>query len=264
MLSDANGIGRILGTARVAPNEEDPSVNTGQVVALIVLVVLIVGSGVVALVLRSARQAKERARITAMTPAEREHHDATVEYTAAVTSAEKAHSGEEEARDIRLKAAGKALAVAEHLGNRKLGSYTGKNGRVSLTETRITTPQGTFLLDPTVNAIVDTAENRELYLLVEGTGFATLITCKPDDGPTVRQLAIAIMQAGMYSANLIAERTRAVAIAGAAVEAERANTHALESAASALEAAQKNTTRIDAAVEALGAVSPLDSSATTP
>jgi hypothetical protein len=277
-------------------------VNTGQIVVLIILVVLIVGGGVVAFVLRSARQAKERARIAAMTPAEREHHDATVEYKAGVTSAEKAHSVEENARDIRLNVAGKALAVAEHMGNRKLGSYTGKNGRVSLTETRITTPQGTFLLDATVNAIVDTAgslatssrstltriatggllfgpvgatiggvakknkkhDTRELYLLVEGTGFATLITCKPDDGPKVRQLAIAIRQAGMYSANLRAQRTQAMAIARVAVEAEQANIHALDSAATVLEAAKGSTARIEAAAEALGTVSPFDSSPTIP
>jgi hypothetical protein len=198
-----------------------------------------------------------------MSPAEREHHDATVEYTAGVASAEKVHSGEEDARDIRLKAASKALAVAEHLGNRKLGSYTGRNGRVSLTETRITTPQGTFLLDATVNATVDAIPGtRELCLLVEGSGFATLITCKSDDGPTVRQFAIAIRQAGMYSANLLGQRTRAVAIARAAVEAEQANTQALDSAATALEAAKGNTARIEAAAEALSTVSPLDSSST--
>jgi hypothetical protein len=247
-------------------------VDAGQIVALVVLVILFVGGGTVSFVRRRVRQAKERARIAAMTPAEREHHDATVEYKAGVTMAEKAHSVEEKARDIRLKAAGKALAVAEHMGNRKLGSYTGKNGRISLTETRITTPQGTFLLDATVSATVDTAGNpaakkhgtRELYLLVEGSGFATLIICKPDDGPTVRQFAIAIRQAGMYSTNVLAQRTEAVAIAGAAVEAEQTNIHALDSAATALEAAKRNTARVEAAGEALSTVSPLESSPTIP
>jgi hypothetical protein len=246
--------------------------DAGQIDALVVLVVLIVGSGTVSLVQRRARRAKERARIAAMTPAEREHHDATVEYEAEATTAEKAHNAEEKARDIRLIAAGKALAVAEHMGNRRLGSYTGKNGRISLTETRITTPQGTFFLDATVNAIVDTAgkpaakkhATRELYLLVEGSGFATLITCKPDDGQKVRQLAIAIRQAGMYSANVLAQRTQAVAIALAAVEAEQANTQALDFAATALGAARSNTARIDAAAEALSRASPLDSSPTIP
>jgi hypothetical protein len=249
---------------------------------LVVLVVLIGGSGTVSFVRRRVRQAKERARIAAMTPAEREHHDATVEYKAGVTIAEKARSVEEKARDIRLKAARKALAVAEHMGSRKLGSYTGKNGRISLTETRITTPQGTFLLDATVSAIVDTAGNpvgdtiggvakkdkrhgtRELYLLVEGSAFATIIICRPDDGPTVRQFAIAIRQAGMYSANVLAQRTQAVAIARAEAEAEQANTRALDSAATALEAARRNTARIEAAGEALSTVSPLGSSPTIP
>jgi len=247
-------------------------VDAGQIVALVMLVVLIVGGGTVSFVLRSARRAKERARIAAMTPAEREYHDATVEYEAGVASAEKAHSGEEKARDIRLKAAGKELAVAEHMGNRKLGSYTGKNGRISLTETRITTPHGTFFLDATVNAIVDTAgkpaakkhDTRELYLLVEGSGFATIITCKPDDGPTVRQFAIAIRQAGMYSANVLAQRTQVVAMARAAVEAEQVNTHALDIAATALEEAKSKTARIGAAAEALSTVSQLDSSPTIP
>jgi hypothetical protein len=267
--------------------------DANSIVALVVLLVIVVGGGMGTFFFLKARREKVRARIEAMTPEERERHDAVIEYEADVKAAEKVHQVELKSRENRLKSAQKAVAAADDIGKRKLGSYRGKNGSVSVTGTHITTSQGRFSLDASVNAVVDTAGNlatssrstltrvaaggilfgpvgaivggvakknklhdtRELYLLVEGAGFATLVTCNPDDGAKVRQFALTVKQAGMNAANVIEHRAQSVAAAQATLEAETANTQRVDATAAALEAVQKSTTRIEAADQALAIAS---------
>jgi hypothetical protein len=257
-------------------------------VVLVVVVLVAVVTIAVILILR-ARNQKELARIEAMSPDEREHHDAVIEYDSAVKAAEKDHTAAMKAREQRLKAAERALKTANDIGKRKIASYRGRDGSVSLTEMTIVTPQGTFNLNQSVNATVDTAgnlatssrstltriaaggilfgpvgaivggvakknrvhDNRELYLMIEGEGFAGLITCNPDDGQKVRQFATAVKQATLNFGNIVARREQEIPTATRALEIERAATEAVEQTAAALEAARGNTSRIDAATKAV-------------
>ena len=90
--------------------------------------------------------------------------------------------------------------------------------KVELWEDRIEVPQGDkkhYFKDGPVKASVDAAGNlsvttgpeqgmgvydkRELYLTIEGPDFASLIQCRPDDGPRVRVLAAKIRSQGSSS-----------------------------------------------------------------
>lgn len=263
--------------------------DANSIIALVVVIIILVGGGLGVFFFLKARREKEQARLEAMTPEERERHDANVEYEAAVKVATKAYQVELNARENRLKSAQKAVVAANGIGSRKLASYRGKDGSVSVTETLITTGQGTFPLDASVSAVVDTAGNlatssrstltriaaggilfgplgaiiggvakknklhdtRELYLLVEGAGFATLVTCNPDDGAKVRQFAMAVKQAGMNAANVLDRREKSVAAAQSAQEAETQNTQGVDSTAAALDGVRAATARIEAAESAL-------------
>ena len=267
--------------------------DANSIIALVVVVVILGGGGAGAFLFLKARREKEQTRIEAMTPEERELHDAIVEHEAEVKAATKAHQVELKARENRLKSTRKAITAADGIGNRKLASYRGKDGSVSVTETLITTSHGTFALDASVNAVVDTAGNlatssrstltriasggillgpvgaiiggvakknklhdtRELYLLVEGAGFATLVTCNPDDGAKVRQFAVVVKQAGLNAANVLDRRAQSRAAAQSMLETETQNTEGVDATAAALEAVQTSTARIEAAEKALAITS---------
>lgn len=269
--------------------------DANSIIALVVVIIL-VGGGAGVFFFLKARREREQARLGAMTPEERERHDATVEYEEAVKAAVKAHQVELSARENRLKSAQKAVAAANAIGSRKIASYRGKDGSVSVTETLITTSQGTFPLDASVNAVVDTAGNlatssrstltriaaggilfgplgaiiggvakknklhdtRELYLLVEGAGFATLVTCNPDDGAKVRQFAMAVKQAGLNAANVLDRRAQSLAAAQSALDVESKNIQGVDSSAAALEAVRMGTGRIEAAEKALAITAGVD------
>lgn len=260
----------------------------GTVIGIIAVIVVI--AAVIAAVVLVRRNKQKR--IDGMSPAERELHDAQIEYDSAVKAAEKAHTGEVRAREKRLKAAQSAVAAAQTIGGRKLGSYRGKDGSVTLTETTITTNQGTFPLGTDITAVADTAGNlatssktslgrvaaggillgpaglilggvakktkmhdtRELYLLVEAPDrFAALITCNPDDGQKVRQLAMSIKQASMNVSNVLRQRETAIAGSARNLEIEQGNVADVNAAAAAVEAARNNSRRLDTAKLALPA-----------
>lgn len=268
--------------------------SSGAIAALITLgVLLIAGAGVFYFLKR--RRDKEKARIEAMSPAEREHWDATLEYNAQVKDATAAHNAQVKARDQRLKAANKAVAAATTLGSHNRGHYRGRDGSIALNELVITVNGQHFPLDATITASVNTAGNlatssrstftrvaaggilfgpvgaivgasakknrvhdmRELYLMVEGTGFTAVITCNPDDGPKVRQLAAAIKQAGMNAAQMTEYRAHQIRTANEALAAETANTAPVDGSFHALEVAKANTSRIEAATAQLAIVPPV-------
>jgi hypothetical protein len=133
----------------------DPGTTIGTA---IVLVVLLVG-GAIALFIWLRMRASEKARIAAMSPAERERHEAQLEYRARVAAAEKALDAATKERSARLKASEKALAQAQAVGVHRVASYRGKDGAASITATDIMVPQGTFPLTGCVSATVDTAGN---------------------------------------------------------------------------------------------------------
>lgn len=264
---------------------------SSTLVALIVALIVAVGIALGIYLLVRARR-KAQARLALMSPEERELHDATVEYDARVKEAQKALTVEEKARAKRLDTAQKAISKASSIGKRKLGSYKGKEGSISFTESTITTPSGTYPLDESVTAAADTAGNlatssrstltriaagglvfgpvgaivggaakkteihdsRELYLLVQGAQFAAVLTCEPDDGPKVRQFAMAIVQAGRNVNALLASRDAAVEAALVARDAEVANTAPVEAARGALALAQVATARREAAQAQLLAI----------
>jgi hypothetical protein len=258
--------------------------NSGAVAVTVIVAALLI-AGVLAFILLKRRRDRETARIDAMSPAEREHHDAMLELNESIKAAEKSRELEVKARETRLKAARKVSSTAAAIGSRSIGSYRGKDGSVSANELRITVQGEVFPLDSNVRATVDTAGNlatssrttftrvaaggllfgpvgaviggvakknkihdtRELYLLVEGSNFAQLITCNPDNGPKVRQLAAAITQAGMNASRVVANRDAQMASAAAALAAEESNTANLDAAELALARAGSNTARVEAA-----------------
>jgi hypothetical protein len=272
------------------PNQiTDPPIDTSPAATITVVVVALVLVAAAAAALIIWLRIRARARIAAMSPAEREHHDAVVEYKARITLAEKALSAETKARANRLKQAEKALAGAHAVGIRTIASYRGRDGSASITGTDIQTAQGTFSLTAGLKATVDTAGNlatssrstltriagggllfgpvgailggvakktkmhdtRELYLLIESDAFAALITCNPDDGAKVRQFATAVKQAALQADQVRAQRASAVATAEQALSAEQQNTAPVDAARIALQRATADTARIDAATRAL-------------
>ena len=265
-------------------------------IAVIVLVVLIAASVAAVLLVRRNKQK----RIAAMSPAERELHEAQLEYEATVKAAEKDHAREVKAREKRLKVAEVNLSTANAIGNRRVGGFRGTDGAVSFTGTTITVSQGTFPLTTDITAVADTAGNlatssrttltrvaagglllgpagmilggvakknkihdtRELYLLVEAPDrFASLISCNPDDGQKVRQVAMGIKQAALNVNNTLMQRQQAIAAAENDLYTEQQDSGALSVAAAALESARKNTGRVTAAQRALPAA-PADPSGT--
>lgn len=252
-----------------------------------VVVLMAACAGVVAWFVVRAR----RRRSAALSPAQREQHDALAEYRSLVSVAERAVAVETKARAARLKAAERALQHAHAAGARAIASYRGTSGSARVTPTHVVLPQGTFPLTAAVTAGVDTAGNlavgsrssltriaaggllfgpvgaivggvakkrvmhdtRELYLLIQGEGFAALITCHPDDGEKVRRFALALTQAAQHADAARVELSRAVAHAERALAAEQQNTAPLEAAGQVLEAARHNTARLDAATRALEA-----------
>jgi hypothetical protein len=266
-------------------------IDPGPTITIVVALFLLLAVGAVAIITWLRIRARNQARIAAMSPAEREHHDAVAEYRARITHAQKALSAETKSRAARLKRAEKALAEAHTVGTRTVATYRGKDGSARITGTDIQTGQGTFPLTASVKATVDTAGNlatssrstltriatggllfgpvgaivggvakktkmhdsRELYLLIEGESIATLITCNPDDGAKVRQFATAVKQAALQADPVRAQRASAVAAAEQALAAEQQNTAPVDAARASVQRATADTARVDAATRALEA-----------
>lgn len=93
----------------------------------------------------------------------------------------------------------------------------------------------------------NTHDSRELYLLVEGSEFSVVVSCAPDDGSKVRQLASQIVNAEHQAAALQAQRPLAVAEAEAALAAAKADVEAVNAAHAAVEAAKAANGRVEAA-----------------
>jgi len=291
----------ITGSATAA-NATGSSTSPGAAIAAMIVVLVLVIAAVVTLIVWLRRRARAKARIAAMSPVERERYDAEAEYLARLSAAQKALTAETKARAGRLKASEKALAAAHTIGNHTIASYRGKDGSARITETDITVPQGTFPLTPGVHAAVDTAGNlatssrstltriatggllfgpvgaivggvakktkthdlRELYLLITGDAFATMITCNPDDGAKVRQFAVAVAQAALRSDQVRTHRAETIAQTQQALAAEQQNTAPVDAARAALEAATADTARMDAATRALEAARAVGAQASGP
>jgi hypothetical protein len=93
----------------------------------------------------------------------------------------------------------------------------------------------------------NTHDSRELYLLVEASEFSVVVSCAPDDGSRVRQLASQIVNAGHQAAALQAQRPIAVGEAEAALAAAKADVEAVNAAHAAVEAAKSDNSRVEAA-----------------
>jgi len=274
-----------------ATSSNEASTSAAGAIVGVIVVLLVLAAGVTTLIIWWRMRRRENARIAAMSPAEREQHDAVVEYRANVARTQKALDAETRSRASRLKAAEKALASAHTLGSAAVTQYRGKDGSANVTQTDIQVPQGTFPLTAAVNATVDTAGNlatssrstltriaaggilfgpvgaivggvakktnmhdtRELYLLIASDLFATLITCNPDDGQRVRQFAIAVRQAALHADQMRALRSQAVTQAERTLAWEQQNTAPVDAARAHLHQASADTTRVDAATRALEA-----------
>ncbi|WP_308465610.1 hypothetical protein [Rathayibacter soli] len=278
-----------ISSSGAAASAASPSA-AGAIVGAIV-VFLVLAAGVTTLIIWWRMRRREKSRIAAMSPAEREQHDAVVEYRAGLVLAQKELDAESRSRATRLKAAEKVLADAHTLGSAAVAQYRGRDGSARVTQSDIQVPQGAFPLTAAVNATVDTAGNlatssrstltriaaggilfgpvgvivggvakktnmhdtRELYLLIASDSFATLITCNPDDGQRVRQFAVAVRQAALHADQMRALRSQAVAHAERALAWEQQNTTPVDAARARLHQASANTSRVDAATRALEA-----------
>jgi len=248
--------------------------------AIIVLVVV----GVVAVLAVAAYiwvVVGKRRRIAAMTPEEREFHEAKKQYDEAVALAEKTLKTTVEAWIQPVKTAESALADAHTIGTRSLGSYE----NIRLFEDHVETPQGAFRFENgSVEATVDTASNlaeskegalsradqpvfEELvsrssrpegalsqYLLIETPIFVTLVALGADDEADARQFSLSVNGAATSVAGHEASRELAVANAQADLDRVRADQEAaVASAQTELDAVRADTQRLDAA---RGAVEP--------
>jgi hypothetical protein len=269
--------------------------NPSGVIATVVVIGLLLLAGISVAVVLKARANRQKRRIGAMSAEERAHHDAVLEYKADVLTAENLMQVEQKSRESRLRAAQKQLNKASAIGQNQLGLVWGKEGMVTLRQHEIKVPHGTYALDENVRATVDTAGNlatsrratltrmtaggllggpigilagglltkgkvhdtRELYLMVEGSDFATLLTCKPDSGSRVRQFAANVNQAARQSQSLRVQRAAAIRQANADLENEKDNIGSLSSAEARLAEVRANTAKVDDALSRVQASRPL-------
>jgi hypothetical protein len=229
---------------------------------------------------------REKARIAAMSPEEKELYDAEREYKSNVKTAQTSLSQTQKAYDKGVKQAEGTLAQTQQVGLRKLKAYSGKNGTATLYEHQVVTPSGTAdLLDGECKASVDTAGNltrssrttltrmlvggalagpfgalaggmlkkknstddRELYLLIESPTVGALIQCNPDDGGKVREFATMVNTASRNASNVQQQRTVGIEQATSALHAARGNVQALEEMTTEFAKVQSDTARLDAA-----------------
>lgn len=254
--------------------------------AVVVLVLILVGL-LAATVIVAMRRRREAARIAAMSPAERELHDAEQGHARAVRTAEHDLRIATKAYQKQIKAAEIRLAQAAHTGRKSLGNYR----TVTVWQHQIQTDRGTFPMNDTVQATVDTAGNlvtdrrstltrmavgglaggpvgflaggmlkkkktqdtRELYLMVEGEAFATVVECKPEAAARVRQLAASINNAARSASAAASEHESAVNSSQAQLAAAKANTEGVDAAQRTLDAVQADTGRIEEARAAVHA-----------
>lgn len=212
--------------------------------------------------------------------AEGESRRAEKEHKTRVKAAEKELRFSVTAREKRIKKAEADLQKTRQQAGLHLDTYRGEGGAdVHLFADRVTTSEGeASFKDGPVTATVDTAGNlavtrrgtitrtlllggiggmifkkeerhdaRELYLLIETPNFASLIQCKPDDGPKVRQLAVRINNTSRAYASTLEAHEKDVARAEEEVRLQEADRAAVEEAETRLMAAEADTTRLDAA-----------------
>lgn len=285
----------ITSTAHLRPAiASTASADPAAAVGTLIVLLLLITAGATALAIWLHRHRREKARIAAMSPAERKQHDARLEYQNRISAAVKALDAATKARSARLKACEKALTQAQAFGGQQIAHYRGKDGAASVGLTAITVPQGTFELTASVFATVDTAGNlatssrstltriaaggllfgpvgaivggvakktrthdtRELYLLIQGENFATLITCNPNDGQHVRQFAMAVRQAALNADAARQHWSQLVAQAEHALAWEQQNTGEVDAARTTLHRVTADTARVDAANAALALEQP--------
>lgn len=249
---------------------------------LFVVLVLIIAGVAVYLYLR------HRQRIAAMSPQERELHEAQKEYELRVKEAEKSRKQIVTAAGKEVSKAEAELSEAKRMGSRPCGSYKS----VRLFEDRVVTPHGTFSFhDGMVQAVADTTGNlavsqratvtrlatggciagplgaimagvaapkkkehdtRELYLLIESDAGGSVVECKPDDGAKVRQLAVSISNASKRWSGIQQEAEQAVDAATQALDQAETNRKlAVARAEATLEATKQDRQRLEAAMRAV-------------
>ena len=267
--------------------DADPAAAITAVVVLLALV----ATGCAVVVAWLTVRKRRAAHVAAMSAAERERHDAVVEYRSRIASAEKELATATREHTSRLKASEKARVRAKADAWRTIASSRGRDGAASIASPFIAVPQGAFPLTNAVIATVDTAGNlatssrstlariaaggllfgpvgaivggaakknsvhdlRELYLLIQGETFATLISCDPDDGPRVRQFAAAVRLATLNADGARAHHAQTIVYAEKVLAWEQRNVVPVDAARRALEAATTDTARMDAAGTAAAA-----------
>jgi hypothetical protein len=239
---------------------------------------------------------KHQRMLAAMSTEQRELYEAEKEYKKSVKRAERELWWANSQHSMKVTSAEAALSEAQEQGRKHLGSYSGVDGRrVELWQNRIrmpqmgkkiswweaptnTTPKAHYFEGGPVKATVDTTgslavtnhaektvgyDTRELYLMIEGPDFASVIQCRPDDGPEVRYLAAQINNASKSIHSVLQAREQAIAQAKRKLQAIRNDRTGIETARERLEAAKSNTQRLDAAREQVEKALPAPSEANT-
>jgi hypothetical protein len=85
---------------------------------------------------------------------------------------------------------------------------------------------------------------RELYLLIEGEGFAGAITCNPEHGDRVRKFAAAINSAARNVEDIKRDRAMGIERATSALESAKLNTGDVEIAQSTVSELSQGTERL--------------------
>lgn len=245
---------------------------------ILLLVILVVGGALTGYYFYR----KHQRMLAAMTPEQRELYEAEKQYKKSVKRAENELWWATYNHSMKVTSAEGALREAQEQGRKHLGSYSGVDGaKVELWQNRVRMPsmdkkvgwwevpsnlppKEHYFEGGPVQATVDTAGNlavtsraeetvgydaRKLYLMIEGSDFASVIQCRPDDGPQVRDLAAKINNAARSIHSVLRGREEAIAQAELELEEARNDRVGIEAATEQLEVVKNDTKRLDAARE---------------
>lgn len=218
---------------------------------------VLIGIGVVigALIALGVRSSKrEKARIAAMGPEEREHYYAKKEYDRAVSDAKRKVSDAEKAYTDTLDSIAKDMKVAQGIGTGRLERLRA-NKVLTLSGTGFKVGSKAYPLDASYQAAVTTgkagtADAMNAYLKITSIPLKETFTLKAADADKARAFATALTSAARTSADTSKSRSLQVSALERQLEAAKRATGPIDEAKKALKAAEKNTGRLDAAKKA--------------
>lgn len=223
------------------------------------IVLAAIGAGVVGLIALGVRSSRrEKARIAAMGPEEREHYLAKKEHDGRVRQAEaRVRQAEADHRDL-VSRIEKQIKGAQSIG-------LGRIERLKASKNLVLSPAGLSIgrkqypLNASYQAVVTTGragspDADTAYLAITSSVVKETVTVPVAQAPAARRFATALMDVARSAEKVVeGRRLQVTALERQLAEARRA-TGAIDDAKKALKATKKDTARLDAARRAWEAV----------